>query len=101
MYLDPSEDSADITFISQCNLNEDHIDRALRNLKEIQFQNQALKTEMEIIKDNPKAFVKDARDGMVEKINVLRDENESLRRMVEKAKAPAYTQMTKKKIVHH
>jgi hypothetical protein len=56
---------------------------------------------MEIIKDNPKAFVKDARDGMVEKINVLRDENESLRRMVEKAKAPAYTEMTKKKIVHH
>ena len=37
---------------------------------------------------------------MVAKINQLRDENDSLRRMIEKAKAPAYTEMTKKKIVN-
>ena len=36
----------------------------------------------------------------MDKINNLRDENDSLKRMIEKSKAPTYTEMTKKKIVH-
>ncbi len=53
---------------------------------------------MQKIKANPKAFIKPIRDQMSAKINQLREENDSLRRMVEKAKIPAYSEMTKKKI---
>lgn len=56
---------------------------------------------MEQIKSQPKAFIKPFRDELSTKINSLRDENESLRRMVEKTKIPAYTEMTKKKIVNN
>lgn len=57
-----------------------------------------VRQEMEKIKSNPKVFIKPIRDQLTEKINQLREENESLRRMVEKTKIPAYCEMTKKKI---
>jgi hypothetical protein len=62
----------EITFISEFNRNEDHIDRALRTLKEIQNQNTTIKKEMEQIKTNPKNFIKPYRDELSTKINNLR-----------------------------
>ncbi len=53
---------------------------------------------MERIKSNPKAFIKPIRDQMGLKINQLKDENDSLRTLIERAKIPAYCEMTKKKI---
>lgn len=47
MDLDCTPEYDEITFISEFNRNEDHIDRALRTLKEIQNQNTAIKKEME------------------------------------------------------
>lgn len=58
-----------------------------------------IRMEMQRIKTNPKAFIKPIRDEMSLKINQLREENESLRKMVEKTKIPAYCEMTKKKII--
>jgi thiamine pyrophosphate-dependent acetolactate synthase large subunit-like protein len=75
------------------------VDRALRNLKELQRENESLRQEMQRIKANPKAFIKPIRDEFSTKINQLREENDSLRRMVEKTKIPAYCEMTKKKII--
>lgn len=68
-----NEGHSDITFISECNFNEDHIDRALKNLKDIWQQNEAIRKEMELIKANPKAYIKPVRDEIVGKINQLRD----------------------------
>lgn len=67
------------------------MDRALRTLREIHRQNEQIRKEMEMIKNNPKAFIKPIRDEMGNKINLLRDENESLRRLIDKTKIPAYT----------
>lgn len=101
MYTDFSEEHSSITFISDYNTkSEDHIDRAVRNLKDLQRENELIRREMEMIKANPKAFIKPIRDELTNKINELRDENDSLRRMVEKSKIPAYCEMTKKKIVN-
>ena len=93
-------DHDEITFISESNFNEDHVDRAHRTLKEVQDKNEAIRREMEMIRNNPKNFIKSIRDEMVNKINQIRDENESLKRLVEKSKAPIYSEMTKKKIIH-
>lgn len=73
MDLELEQDQPDITFISECNLNEDHIDRALKTLREIQMQNQNIRNEIDIITSNPKVYVKAARDQIVSKINELRD----------------------------
>lgn len=73
MDLELEQDQPDITFISECNLNEDHIDRALKTLREIQMQNQNIRSEIDIITSNPKVYVKAARDQIVSKINELRD----------------------------
>ena len=87
-----SEEPCDITFTShQDNRNEDHIDRALKNLKEIQQQNFHLKLQMQKLKINPKVYIKPIRDEICFKISHLRDENESLKRMVDKQKIPAYS----------
>jgi len=72
MDLGSSPEYDEITFISEFNRNEDHIDRALRTLKEIQNQNNAIKKEMEQIKTNPKNFIKPYRDELSSKINSLR-----------------------------
>ena len=100
MDLDFANDHVDMTFISESNCNEDHIDRANKTLRELQEKNEALRREMEMIRAHPKNFIRPVRDELVDKINLVREENESLKRMVEKAKAPAYSEMTKKKIVH-
>lgn len=94
-----SYEHSDITFTTEENKNEDHVDRALRNLKELQRENEMIRMEMQRIKANPKAFIKPIRDEMSLKINQLREENDSLRKMVEKTKIPAYCEMTKKKII--
>jgi phage host-nuclease inhibitor protein Gam len=94
-----SEEQSDITFTTDENKNEDHVDRALRNLKDLQRENDFIRKEMQRIKANPKAFIKPIRDELSLKINQLREENDSLRRMVEKSKIPAYCEMTKKKII--
>lgn len=41
-----SEDHSDFTFTSEENRNEDHIDRAIRTLKDLQLGNAALRKEM-------------------------------------------------------
>lgn len=94
-----SYEHSDITFTTEENKNEDHVDRALRNLKDLQRENEMIRMEMQRIKANPKAFIKPIRDEMSLKINQLREENDSLRKMVEKTKIPAYCEMTKKKII--
>lgn len=43
--------------------------------------------------------MKPIRDELTVKINQLREENDSLRRIVEKTKIPGYCEMTKKKII--
>lgn len=59
-------------------------------MKELQRENEAMRAEMQRIRSNPKGFVKPMRDEFTLKINQLREENDSLRRMVEKTKIPAY-----------
>ena len=90
----------DMTFISyEEHRAEDHVDRAARNLREQLKHNEALRQQIEAIKSNPKGYLKPIRDELTNNINQLRDENESLRRAVDKARAPSYTQMTKKKMM--
>lgn len=84
------EELSDITFTIDENKNEDHVDRALRTLKDLQRENEAIRQEMQRIKANPKAFIKPTRDEFSIKINQLRDENDALRKMVEKNKIPTY-----------
>jgi len=45
---------------------------------------------MQKIKNNPKAFIKPIRDELSIKINQLRDENDGLKKMIERSKIPAY-----------
>lgn len=88
----------EITFTTEECRSEDHVDRAIRNLKELNKENELIRQEMQRIKSNPKAFIKPIRDQMSTKINQLKEENDSLRTMIERAKIPPYCQMTKKKI---
>lgn len=43
------------------------------------------------MKSNPKVYLKPIRDELSFKINSIREENETLKRMVEKQKIPAYS----------